>query len=239
MLTDVYRDTLDDYDAVCPLMDIKIAQPALVYKLSKKLVKLEAKRQKLLIKLKKEWNSDLIPSPEMQLGVILNEFIKISNYDPSLVEDPTIIGNAKTCAKIVHQLIRIHSEIACHEKKINSIKSKKREISSAFVTFQYRNDKKLFNHLFPRSQTQGFFGCYKRYKLAETTTEEEELLIKKGSKMIKTSDIIAVDPVDPLNVNWEHLDRSRASKCKRRFCSWALYLIFYSFRKGFWLRFYT
>lgn len=212
-------------------MDIKVVQPHLVYKRSFQLVKLEAKRQKLLIKLQEVWNTDLLPTKYMKLGAIYDEFQNIIDNNIIDKHDPLKLKDAKTCLQIVKNLIIMHEKIKNFEREIDSFKFKKRDIESVFVTFKYRSDKKLFKTMFPRSRTQGFFGCYKSIELEEEETDAELALERKKSKKIRTRNITAIDPVDPLNVNWGHLDRSAGEKCRRRTCSWILYLIFYAFRK--------
>lgn len=214
-------------------MDIKVAQPHIVYKRSLQLVKLESKRQKLLAKLKSAWNTDLLPTSTIKLGSILDEFKNIIFNNIIDKDDPLRIKDAKICYKIVKKLITMHEKIKNYEREIDGFKEKKRDIDSMFVTFRYRSDKKIFKTMFPTSRTQSFFGCYKKIQLEAEEEEKLPGLSRKTSKKIIKKDITAIDPVDPLNINWSHLDRSNLSKCRRRTCSWILYLAFYAFRNFF------
>lgn len=240
---------MDDDKIGSPIVDIKVAQPNIVYSLSSKLIKMEASRQKLLLILKKVWNANLLPNSSMKLGAVRDMFREMTKEKEVDKDDPYRVRDAKRCLKIVNKLLEIHNTIKYIERDLDSHREDKRWIQSVFVTFRLRSDKKLIKTVIPRTRTEGFLFCYKKIQLYETVKINRSKTSRTGSKIgakpepvsevnlaklesgkVKTANITAKDPVDPLNINWNHLDRPLRSKIQRRILSWSLYLLFYAVR---------
>lgn len=336
-------------------MDIKVAQPHYVYKHSLELVKIEQRRQKLLLKFKDIWKTSMVPSINMSLTNLQKKFenyiketkkelknlrlkikmnslqdlnlgetkivqhvagysiggnnhFDVGSFSIGDIEDDSSISieeekecdkeeennsqikkkktlskdikDAKACLKIIIELIKLHDVIKQYQKEMINLKMKKRKINSVFMTFRHRKDKELFQTYFPKDSVFRHFLCLggKRTQLTETQEEakekekekkkqalfvqrddkkndiKEKKLIRNEKKVeeenrkivgnsfqfqrsltkrLKTKQITVIDPVDPLNMNWKHLDRSLSTTILRRVIAWVIYLFFFWIGKFF------
>lgn len=238
-MNNIYKDLSDERFPVSPILDIKVAQPHMVYKRSSQLVKMEEKRQKLLMRFKRTWNSTVVPSMNMSLGGLQAKFEEILLTRKSIKEldDPNYYKDAKSCLKIIKELRSLKESIKEFEDEIRNLRQSKRKINSVFVTLRKRTDKDLFMQFFPRHGLLRLFSCFRGAsfdpdEVSRMGSQSDLSIFQKAfkksvKKKLKTRQITVKEPVDPLNINWMQLDRSFLSLFFIRLATWSFYITLY------------
>lgn len=199
-------------------MDIKVSQEPEVYQNSTILVKLEESRQSLLYQFDQEWKSSLVPTENTNVNDLKKKFENMIKEKKKYNKNEIKI--ARNCLKILDKLGKIQKRIKFFEKKIDERKTKKRKIESAYITFRYRKDKKLFKSFLPKYSRLRKF-CFLRGKIYK----------REKISGIGINQLSVKEPSDPLNINWEYLHMNKFKRIFRRMLVWAFYWLFVAMGK--------
>lgn len=191
-----------ELDDECPIMDIKVSQPSSIFLLSKKLDAIECRIATLRFFIKESWKAKYVLSKKVDLDKLKERFVSIAN---DTKEEDSKRSDASNTAMLVEKLIRSEKKASDLNKKISDMKSAYRNYSSVFVTFKTKKIRDIFLKLIPSSK-------YDLSRLLWCCVRKKDLLLD-GNK------VVAKNPPDPINIDWNALDISTFEKFMRRFIS--------------------
>ena len=196
-----------------PIIDIKVAQPFPIFRLSNELDRLEHEQQLKIMKLVEEFYPNTeFTKKKNNIFDIKKFLIKAVREKMDITKSKIARVDAQTLISQIYEILEINKKMKKVEKDMGEIQLEQRQIKSIFVTFKYRREREIFYRLFPTSWLQTWLKLYADYSM-------------------KGKDFYVSIPSSPANINWKNLDRGTGQKMARRVCSWCVYFLLFLIRK--------
>ena len=126
--------------------------------------------------------------------------------------DKDLRNDIASALKLLQKFEENKEKIRKTEENIQRMKQIKRNIKSVFLTFKYRIQRDVFARVIPSSRYQAWSNLYGDFRIGNTR-------------------IYAVNPPNPINIDWMNLDKMWDEKFFRRLASWGCYLALFIIRK--------